>query len=1004
MEAAPEQTPRGENRSTVVARPRPGNATPPCALPEDRRTLERRLASLFAIRRSVPAPLPFAGRDAELAVLRDALARAGTGAGVAVFVVGEGGIGKTRLTAEVAAEAAAEGWQVARGAAYAAERGIPYAPFTDALLPLFGGAADPPVPLLDGSGPSGGSDRARGPWEFGSWLAARAAERPLLLLLDNVQWADPSSAELLHLLARQIAGARIFLLGTLNPGEAEPNAPGGEAVRSLAAAGAARVLALEPLAPDAVAELARAALGEVGAASVASRLYARTRGNPLFAGEILREMAERGGGGEDEALPPSIREAVLARLARLSDSARRVADTAAVAGAEIPHRLLRTLGGGDEDALLAATDELLRRGVLLERSVGGEVSYTPGHPIVAATLYAEIPAARRQWMHGSVAAALEALHASCPDEHAGELAFHFDRSGDPAHREPALRYSTVAGRSALWRHANREAAEHLEVALRIAGDGPERPTLLPELARARQRLGEYGAALALWSEARETADAASDRRQSAEIRRRTGLIHLWRGEPERALAEWEAGLAAADEADDPRLGTRLRLARSGGLQEIGRIPKARADAEHALALSERLEDPSLRARAHRALLLLGAWTGPFAPAREHGRRAVALAGEAGEEGVACSAEMILAMLEGLTGHPAAAADHIRAAEAGAERLGSPVLALHAAELAVEHAAATGDWGGGLARARAAIGGARLLGQRTLLARLLVWTGLLELARGDPSAAERLDEAWEMTRPRPGIPLDVHAAVPAHTGRAALHLARGEYAAARETGERGLAIADRGGYLLWAVHRLLPLVAEAYLWLADADGAERLGGRLRAAGAGAHRAARAWAEACDGVVARLRGDLPAAADGLRRGVAELEALPLVFDAARLRRQLAQVLAESGDTAAAARELRAAHEVFTRLGAAPELENTRVQLRTLGARPPARVAPASEGVLTPHEWEIARLAASGASNKAIGRTLNISPRTAGTHLANLYRKLGVGSRMELGEWVRRASPPA
>jgi DNA-binding CsgD family transcriptional regulator len=128
------------------------------------------------------------------------------------------------------------------------------------------------------------------------------------------------------------------------------------------------------------------------------------------------------------------------------------------------------------------------------------------------------------------------------------------------------------------------------------------------------------------------------------------------------------------------------------------------------------------------------------------------------------------------------------------------------------------------------------------------------------------------------------------------------------------------------------------------------------------------------------------------------VPVVADAARVRRQLARVLAMTGDHEGATHELRAVHDVFVRLGAERELILARKQLRDLGARPPARSTTSGAEGLTSRELEIVRLVAARKSNKEIGRALDISPRTVSTHLTNIFTKLGVGSRGELADFVR------
>lgn len=263
----------------------------------------------------------------------------------------------------------------------------------------------------------------------------------------------------------------------------------------------------------------------------------------------------------------------------------------------------------------------------------------------------------------------------------------------------------------------------------------------------------------------------------------------------------------------------------------------------------------------------------------------------------------------------------------------------------------------------------------------------------------MDEAWELSHGDEASSRDVFAVVPAHIGRAACALAAGENAKAIHIGQTGLTIADRSGNVVWGIHRLMPVIAEASLWAADVNRARAIAQRMRKEShALGQRLGLAWADACDALVELLSGDRDRAVSLLAGAVDALEAIPYVPDAARLRRQLARALAETGDREGAMRELRRAHDVFQHLGAKRELDATREQMRELGARPPARVVTPGVDGLTGRELEIVRLVAARRSNKEIGAALGISSRTASTHLSNIFAKLRVGSRGELADHAR------
>ena len=386
--------------------------------------------------------------------------------------------------------------------------------------------------------------------------------------------------------------------------------------------------------------------------------------------------------------------------------------------------------------------------------------------------------------------------------------------------------------------------------------------------------------------------------------------------------------------------------------------------------------------------------------------AIAFAGSANDRAVEWTAHWGIAVLAGLTGNAAELARHVREAHRIAEELRSPVLAVWTNEVSIEYASGIGDWQSGLALAERTIPIARALGANTLLPRLLVWTGLMHLGRGELAKAKALfDESWTVSGAAnaEGGAVDVHTAVPAHTGMAAYALATGDRKGAIALGEAGVALADRSGYVAWSIHRLIPIIIEAALWLQDFARVQKYGERLRRDSTlMKHTIGMAWATASDALVARLRdADLPRAVELLGSAADQLDAVPFVFDAARIRRNLAQLLVALGDRDGAARELRRAHDVLARIGAESELRGARDQLRDLGARPPALVIAEGAGALTGREREIARLVAARKSNKEIGTALGISSRTVSTHLSNVFAKLGVTSRGELTDRVREDS---
>lgn len=989
-----------------------------------------------------PLPaLPLVGRSTELAMLGALLDAAGKGRGTMLLLEGEGGQGKTRLALATAERAAKRGWLVALGRAYPVEVGVPYALFTDALLPLLR-TLDPATlsvltrgavaelshlfPLLTtgeapirGASDQGSEVKTRLLWNFAQLLSRLAQKRPVLLILENLHWADESSLEMLHFTARQIGTSRVLVVGTYNLSVPERSASLISLRQSLVGLGAAREHHLRPLSRAATDELVHAIFGVSDAVSreFAALLYGWTRGNPFFVEETLKALVgsgrlyERDGtwhGWEiaDLDLPRTIREAVVTRLARLSPDAQKVAAMAAVIGTRAPYDALDAVVGMPRAGLVEAIDELRAQHILEERRENDRIVYDFSHPILRDVIYQEMGLARARLLHATVADALERHYGSAADEHADELAYHFARADARDVAPKAARYLALAGRRALAKHANREAASYLTAALDLSRSGDvdaaTDSAIIEGLARARQRLGEYDAAVALWERAREHARRSSDLARLADIERRLGLALFWRGRHGDALERYDAALTAATTAGAEGMTARARLAKGMCLQELGRAAEAEQEMAEAIAIAERLGDASLLARAHRTQLLFYLWTGRTELAYKHAESARELAAASGQRVLEWLAQWALATLGGLTGASEACARHLAEAERLAEELDSPVFRAWTAEIAIELASATGEWETGLALAERTIALGRSVGLRAPLPRLLVWSAIMHLGRGEMERAKAyIDEAWELSGASRGAerPSDVHSVVPAHIGLAAYHLFTGNFDEAIRVGEAGLAVADKAGAVVWAVHRLLPTLAESALEARDLRRAEKIGRRLRRDSERlGQRAGLAWADACEALVAMLRGQTERAVVLLRDAAAALEAVPVVADAARVRRQLARVLAESGDREGATRELRRVHDVFVRLGADRELALARQQLRDLGARPPARAALAGTEGLTARELEIVRLVTARKSNKEIGRTLDISPRTVSTHLTNVFTKLGVGSRGELADFVR------
>ncbi len=1001
----------------------------------------------------LPAVWPLVGRETELRLIQETLDAAGAGQCRALIMSGESGVGKTRL-AELAVQHATEhGWTVASGSAFPVESGLPYALFADALVPVFRRLGDPAITLLsrgaksqlayifpglaldaplDESVVRAPEFKGRLLWTMAQLLTGIGVRTPILLVLENLQWADPSSLELFHFLVRQMRDARVAVIATYNDTEFETRGALQSAARSLVELGVTTHHQLAPLDRTDVEELLRRVFGK-GAVprDVIALLYERTQGNPFFLEQTVKALVATGRLEHREGswigwnlegleLPRSIRDALAIRIASLGTTTRGVADFAAVIGTRLAVDVLRAATGLEMPVLIGALEELCRRNVLVGQSAGERVTYDFTHPMIRDTLYLELGVGRAALMHAQVAAAIEQLRGDRAAERADELAFHYVQASIGDLTPKAVLYLTLAGRSALEKHADREAARYLGAALHRLqrreqspeGDAPDAPKdaelvrLLGDLAIANHRIGKLDDALALWTEVRVAAIALGDHRGVAAIERRMALACYWQGRHAEGLRHAEAGLRAI-ESDDGATAQRakLRIARGACLMEMGRPDEARRALYDALADAEAVDDDSLRASAHRALTLAEIVTCRPTEAREHASRTLELADRAGRLDVAGKAHWALAVLAGLTGNPSEVESNLAHAERIADELRSPELRLLTSEVAIELMAGLGEWDTALARAEQSISLARALRQHALLPRLLVWTAVIYVGRGAFDRARRyLDEAALLTGAdqRDAMPRDVNSGLRVYMGLAVYHNARGEFDDAIRVSRAGLVLAEKSGHAIWAIYRLWPALIEAHLWKQEFGEADRHLRELRDASRLLnHRLGLAWVEAGEALSAMLRGTTPALLQRVVNSLTGLEEVPFIFDAARLRREIARRHVELGHPDAAVQVLEEACAIFERLGAEGELEGARAQLKELGATTHARrhsTATRDDGALSDRKIAIARLVAQHKTNKEISKSLGSSSRTVSTQLSQIYQTLGLHSRGELADWVR------
>src|SRR5581483_9059825 len=465
------------------------------------------------------------------------LADAGAGRGGLAFVVGEPGIGKTRLVEKLAETAHGDGFAVVWGHCLDGDWSPPYAPFAEALESLT--APAPPEELAPDLGTGGPAlaqllpalrerlpdlpvaspvqpdeERFRLHDAMAQFLIARSRRAPLLVCLDDLHWADHSTVAMLRHVARFTPANRLLVMGTYRDGEVGPNHPLHDALGGLRRDVEFERLRLEGLAATAVAELLEAMPEHDVLRSVAVAIATETDGNPFFIKELLRHLVEegrlvQGGDGawtaerpvEELGIPEGVREVIDRRLARLSADANKLLSAASVFEGEIRLGVVAAVAGLDEDTALDALDEALE--AQLVEPAGGIDVYGFTHALIRHTLADGLSPSRRARLHLRAAETLLAESGAVPSPaRAGEIASQFHRAAGLAGAEQGVEPALAAADHAEATGATDDAARFLRVALDLLPGGDDRrPRLLARLGLALAWALRFDDAVAVAGEA-----------------------------------------------------------------------------------------------------------------------------------------------------------------------------------------------------------------------------------------------------------------------------------------------------------------------------------------------------------------------------------------------------------------------------------------------------------------------------------------------------------------------
>jgi DNA-binding CsgD family transcriptional regulator/tetratricopeptide (TPR) repeat protein len=994
----------------------------------------------------------FVGRIGELAELQLAVQEAASGRATLVLLGGDSGLGKTRLVAELERRLA-DGADVTvlRGDGVEQSDGeLPYAPLLGALRPLVRGHH----PALDAL--SAGSlaqlatilpgldqvtavrdertDRGGQLQLFEALLElidllSQAA--PVVLILEDMHWADRSTRAFVAFLARSLRQERVCMLLTYRADELHRRHPLRPLLSELERLDRAHRIVLEPFDRDELREALCDILGEAPAAELLERLFQRSEGNPLFTEELLAAGLDGRG-----TAPQSLRDAFLGRIERLSGSAQRIARTVAV-GRTLDEPALIDVTGFDRDAVQGALREAVAEQVLV---ADDEARFCFRHALLREALYDDLLPGERGELHIRLA---EYLDQRCRNTEQGELertsavAEHFAAAGD---QPAALRSTIEAALAAQCAFASGEAAGFAERALELwpRVDGAERvtgidhPELLVRAAEAHRLADDRARSSVLLNEALRELDPDADPVRYATVLARLARITWARNLGEEAVALGERALALLPEGEAGVIRPRVEawLARWRFLR--GRFRDAASDAERALDAAIRAGDPVAEADARTTLGMARVALGQVDEGVVLLRRSIEIAGEHGDYDGLATAHSNLADMLSLAGRTQEALAAVKEGLAATPRRHARSYQWLVLTL-VEMAFLAGDW----QLAEESLWPVPSQSDSVMFMFRQLREADFGLGTGDDErAAECLQSVTQFV---------AVASEPQWIGlygslAGELAIRRGDLDGARAAVQETLDRLELCTDDVMGIARVtaVGLSAEVERALRARDLKDVRAGkdararmrihlqRLKAAAQDGGPVERA--HHLTGVAQEARGRGRNDAGKWSAAAVAWEALERPHLAACARARQAEALVEAGDRTGAATIALAAHATASRLGAgwlSGELEGLAARGRLdldapdsadsrddAGAVTNARARNGRSGAsalvpgpaatpfgLTPRELQVLSLVAAGATNRQIGASLYMAEKTASVHVSRILGKLGVSSRTQAAAIAHR-----
>jgi DNA-binding CsgD family transcriptional regulator/tetratricopeptide (TPR) repeat protein len=910
----------------------------------------------------------FVGRTEELRHLIVALEATIAGSSVAVLVGGDAGIGKSRLVAEMTKRAAAAGTVVLTGQCLdVADGGAPYAPIHEVLAQV-GDAA------TAGERPAEALPAA---------LRRLAGERPVVLVIEDVHWADRSTRDLLTVLAGGPELPGVLLVATYRTDDLQRGDPMRGLLAELERAERVEHLRLTPFGPGDVAEQLRGILAVQPPDWLVSAVLERSDGNPFFA----EELAAVSGDGD---MPPVLHELLLARLDRLDKSAQQVVRAAAIGGRRVGHRLLAAAVEAPTDVLDAALRAARQHHLLLVDEHG----YAFRHALVHEAVLGELLPGERASLHAAYARAIDLDHALVGAGWAAALVHHWTGAG---RNDRAVAPALAAAVDAELAYALPEAQRYYDWLLSTVGDdgdGPgadlpvSRAEIVDRAADVASRAGDLDRAAQLIGDALADVDPRHDAARAAILHERRGWCLLQRGRDDDALDAYEQAIWLVPAELPTAARARVLAASADALERVDRPQQAAERATEAVGVAVAARSPGDEGHARHTLGVALASTGDLAGGLAELHRSLEIAVRGGDVADAAGIHRHLWRLVVAEGAAADLVETTIADAATARATAMPVLAGVLDAIAAGYCHQLGRWADaeGLLSA--------LEPQRLDGIVQLAVAAMLDTDRGD---AGRAGDRLEIVRANTLGLRDGRIDGLLFRGLAERAWSRGHHGAVAAIVEEGMNRTTDKELAAWLA--LVGLRAAEGGGAAVDNWVETL--RLLRDYADSHRlgpAAELRSAATTGEAELTRlGGTP---DPQRwaSAAAAWERTGFPFPAAYCCwRQAEAVLASGGDRENATALFAAASSAAIELGAQPLAaaigqSARRARIAVAGNAPDPGTGRSTEGDfgITAREFDVLELLARGWTNKQIAESLFISEKTARVHVSHLLTKLGVPTR--------------